>query len=184
MAHGHSHAHGHAHDASALSARTMGLAVTITAAFVLAEAIAGWVGHSLAILSDAGHNLADAVALGFSWYAIWIAAKPSHHGMTFGSPRVGVFAALVNASSLVVIACVIGWEAVIRIQHPEPASGPLMIGVALAAIVVNVVIGVWLHRAAKTDLNIKGAYIHMMGDAISALGVVIAGVIVLTTHQP
>src|SRR4051812_22528309 len=167
--HTHSHGHAHSHVPEGLSARTMGAAVGLTMLFVLAEAIAGWFGHSLAILSDAGHNLADAIALGFSWYAMWIAAKPSHHGMTFGYHRVGVFAALVNAASLVVIACVIGWEAIIRIQHPEPASGPLMIGVALAAIVVNVVIGVWLHRAAKTDLNIKGAYIHMMGDAISAL---------------
>src|SRR5581483_6998645 len=183
-AHGHSHGHSHAHSAEGLSAGTMGAAVGLTAAFVLAEASAGWFGHSLAILSDAGHNLADAVALGFSWYAMRIADRPSHHGMTFGYHRVGVFAALVNAASLVVIACVIGWEAVIRIQHPEPASGPLMIGVALAAIVVNVVIGVWLHGAAKSDINVKGAYIHMLGDAISALGVVIAGIVVLVTKQP
>jgi cobalt-zinc-cadmium efflux system protein len=162
----------------------MGMAVTLTALFVLGEAIAGWRGHSLAILSDAGHNLADAVALGFSWYAMWIAAKPSHHGMTFGYHRVGVFAALVNAASLVVIACVIGWEAAIRIQHPEPASGPLMIGVALAAIALNVTIGLWLHGAAKRDINVKGAYIHMLGDAVSALGVVLAGAIVLWTGQP
>ena len=89
-----------------------------------------------------------------------------------------------TAASLVVIALVIGWEAIIRIQHPEPASGPLMIGVALAAIVVNVVIGVWLHGAAKSDINVKGAYVHMLGDAVSALGVVIAGAIVLMTGQP
>jgi len=184
MGHGHSHSHGHAHGAESMSARTMGAAVGLTAAFVLAEAIAGWYGHSLAILSDAGHNLADAVALGFSWYAIWISAKPSHHGMTFGYHRVGVFAALVNAASLVVIALVIGWEAIIRIQRPEPASGPLMIAVALAAIVVNVVIGVWLHGAAKSDLNVKGAYIHMLGDAVSALGVVVAGAVVIVTKQP
>src|SRR5438874_790431 len=183
-AHGHDHSHGGGHDASGLSARTMGSAVGLTVAFVLAEVIAGWRGHSLALLSDAGHNLADAVALGFSWYAMWIAAKPSHHGMTFGYHRVGVFAALVNAASLVVIACVIGWEAIIRIQHPEPASGALMIGVALAAIIINVVIGMWLHGAAKDNLNVKGAYIHMLGDAVSALGVVIAGAIVLMTGEP
>ena len=187
--HSHSHthghgAHGHSHVPDGVSPRKMGAAVTLTALFVLGEAVAGWFGHSLAILSDAGHNLADAVALGFSWYAMWIANKPSHQGMTFGYHRVGVFAALVNAASLVVIACVIGWEAVIRIQHPEPASGPLMIGVALAAIAVNVTIGVWLHGAAKNDLNVKGAYIHMLGDAVSALGVVIAGAIVLMTGQP
>ena len=183
-AHGHDHSHGGGHDASGLSARTMGSAVGLTIAFVLAEAIAGWRGHSLALLSDAGHNLADAAALGLSWYAMWIAAKPSHHRMTFGYHRVGIFAALVNAASLVVIAFVIGWEAHARIRQPEPVSGSLMIAVAIAAIAVNAIIGLWLHRAARSDLNVRGAYIHMLGDAASALGVVVAGAIVLATGRP
>src|SRR5471032_2596018 len=103
----------------------MGAAVALTLAFVTVEAVAGWFAHSLALLSDAGHNLADAVALGFSWYALWIAAKPSHQGMTFGYHRVGVLAALVNAVSLVVIALLIGWEAIARIRQPEFASAGL-----------------------------------------------------------
>src|SRR5207237_1987813 len=128
-AHGHDHSHGGGHDASGLSARTMGSAVGLTVAFVLAEAIAGWRGHSLALLSDAGHNLADAAALGFSWYALSIARRPSHHGMTFGYHRVGVFAALANAVSLLVIAIFIGWEAITRVREPESANGSVMIGV-------------------------------------------------------
>jgi cobalt-zinc-cadmium efflux system protein len=159
----------------------MGTAVTLTLAFVIVEALCGWLAHSLALLSDAGHNLADAAALGFSWYALWISNKPSHHGMTFGYHRVGVFAALVNAVSLVVIAILIGWEAVSRIRRPEVANGVVMIGVAAAAVLVNVVIGVWLHRGAKDDINIRGAYLHMLGDAVSAFGVVIAGALVATT---
>jgi cobalt-zinc-cadmium efflux system protein len=162
----------------------MGAAVAITVAFVITEAICGWIGHSLALLSDAGHNLADSAALGFSWYALSIARKPSHQGMTFGYHRVGVFAALVNSVSLVVVALLIGWEAIIRIQHPEAVSGPLMIGVAAAAIVVNVVIGLWLHRGAKDDINIRSAYLHMLGDAVSAFGVVIAGVLVAVARTP
>src|SRR6266550_1906762 len=129
---GHSHAHGHA--PHTLSGGTMGTAVSLTLAFVVAEAVCGWLGHSLALLSDAGHNLADAIALGFSWYALWIAGKPSHEGMTFGYHRVGIFAALVNAVSLVIIALLIGWEAFARIRHPEAANATLMIGVASAAI--------------------------------------------------
>jgi cobalt-zinc-cadmium efflux system protein len=160
----------------------MGAAVGITVAFVIAEALCGWWGHSLALLSDAGHNLADAVALGFSWFALWIANKPSHQGMTFGYHRVGVFAALVNAVSLVLIAVVIAWEAVVRIQHPEIANGRLMIVVAASAIVMNVTIGLWLHRGSSHDINIRSAYLHMAGDAISACGVVIAGVLVAVTH--
>jgi len=161
----------------------MAAPVAVTLAFVVAEALAGWFGSSLALLSDAGHNLADAAALGLSWYALRMADKPSHHGMTFGYHRVGVFAALANAGSLVVIALMIGFEAIGRIRHPEPASGRLMIVVALAAIVVNLWISLRLHGGAKHDINIRSAYLHMVGDAISALGVVVAGVLVLVTHS-
>jgi cobalt-zinc-cadmium efflux system protein len=161
----------------------MGTAVALTLAFVVAEALAGWFGNSLALLSDAGHNLADAAALGLSWYALRIADKPSHHGMTFGYHRVGVLAALVNAVSLVLIALVIGFEAIERLRHPEPASGRLMVVVALTAIVVNVWISVRLHGGAKHDINVRSAYLHMVGDAVSALGVVLAGVLVLITHS-
>jgi len=162
----------------------MAAAVAVTLAFVVAEATAGALAHSLALMSDAGHNLADAAALGFSWYAIVVARRKSHHGMTFGYHRVGVFAALVNAVSLMAIAVVIGWEAVSRLRQPEPSSGPLMIGVAATAIVVNVAIGLWLHRGAERDLNVRSAYLHMIGDAMSAAGVVFAGILVVWTGTP
>ena len=159
----------------------MGGAVVLTLVFVLAEAIGGWWGNSLALLSDAGHNLADAATLGLSWYALWIAGKPSHERMTFGYHRVGVFAALINGVSLVLIALFIGWEGILRIQHPEPASGGVMIALASAAIVVNLAIGSRLHHGAKHDINVRSAYIHQIGDAVSALGVVIAGIAIATT---
>jgi len=162
----------------------MGAAVALTLAFVVVEAVSGWLAHSLALLSDAGHNLADAAALGFSWYALSLARKPSHHRMTFGYHRVGVFAALANALSLVAIALLIGWEAISRIREPEVASGPVMIGVAAAGIVVNSLIGLWLHKDSKHDLNIRSAYLHMIGDAVSAAGVVVAGIFVVALGAP
>jgi cobalt-zinc-cadmium efflux system protein len=162
----------------------MGAAVALTLLFVTVEAVAGWFAHSLALLSDAGHNLADAAALAFSWYAVWIATKPSHEGMTFGYHRVGIFAALTNAVSLVLIAIGIAWEAIARIRAPALADGRLMIAVAAAGMVVNVVISLWLHKDSKHDLNIRSAYLHMLGDAVSALGVVVAGVFVLTMRAP
>jgi cobalt-zinc-cadmium efflux system protein len=180
--HGHHHGHGHAHLPPTASARTMGAAVALTLTFVAIEAAWGWSAHSLALLSDAGHNLADAAALGFSWYALSIANKPSHQGMTFGYHRVGIFAALANAVSLVLIAGFIGWEALARIREPQTANGVVMMVVAVAAIVVNVTIGLWLHKGAKDDLNIRSAYLHMVGDAVSAFGVVIAGALVVTLH--
>ena len=110
--------HGHSHVPARASERTLRAALVLTLAFVTIEALCGWFGPSLALLSDAGHNLADAASLGFSWYALSIANKRSHHGMTFGYHRVGVLAALANAVSLVVIALLIGWEAIDRIRHP------------------------------------------------------------------
>jgi cobalt-zinc-cadmium efflux system protein len=172
----HSHAHHHAHHG-------LGWAVAVTITFVVAEAIAGWLGGSLALLSDAFHNLADAAALGLSWYALKAAETPSHHRMTYGYHRVGIVAAFVNAVALVLIAAVIAWEAVTRLGQPEPASGALMIGVAIVAVAVNVAIGMRLHHHAAHDINIRSAYLHMMGDAASAGAVVVAGVIVLLTGK-
>src|SRR3954453_8161210 len=127
MSHAHSHSHARA---TSVSSGKMGLAVLLTVGFVVGEAIAGCFAHSLALLSDAGHNFADAAALGFSWYALWIAKKPAHKGMTYGYHRIGILAALVNALSLVIIALLILWEAIDRLRHPEPVHGWLMIVVA------------------------------------------------------
>ena len=180
---GHAHSHRRSHAAVHVPTRTMAVAVALTLGFVVAEAVSGWFGHSLALLSDAGHNLADVAALSVSWYALAIARKPSHHRMTYGYHRVAVVAALVNAISLGVIALWIVWEAIARLRSPEAANGRLMIGVALAAIVVNVIISLRLREGSKDDMNVRSAYIHMVGDAVSAFGVVVAGVIVAVTHN-
>ena len=173
---------GHSHGSSAtLTGRRLSLSIFITLAFVLGEATTGYFSHSLALMSDAGHNFADALALVFSWYGIWIARKPSTAQRTFGYHRVGILAALVNAVSLVVIALLIFWEAMSRLRHPEPVQSAPMIVVALIAILMNTVISFWLKSAAKNDLNVRSAYLHMLGDAISAAGVVVAGVIVAFT---
>jgi cobalt-zinc-cadmium efflux system protein len=161
----------------------MASAVVLTFGFVVAEAVAGWYGRSLALLSDAGHNLADVAALGLSWYALAIGRKPSHHGMTYGYHRVAVVAALANAISLAGIALWIVWEAIGRLRAPEPANSALMIGVALGAIVINVTISLRLYEGSKDDMNVRSAYVHMMGDAVAAFGVVIAGVIIAITHS-
>src|SRR5262249_30883789 len=120
-------------------------------------------------------------ALVFSWYAIRVARRPSNARQTFGYHRAGILAALVNAVSLVGIAALIFWEAVSRLLHPEPVLGWPMIIVASIAVLLNGLISIWLHGEARHDLNIRSAYLHMLGDALSALGVVVAGVIVATT---
>jgi cobalt-zinc-cadmium efflux system protein len=172
---------GHSHGSSALTGRRLSLSVFITLAFVAGEAAAGYSSRSLALTSDAGHNFADALAISFSWYGIWIAQRPSTAQRTFGYHRVGILAALVNAVSLVLIALLIFWEAATRLRHPEPVRSTPMIVVALIAILMNTVISFWLKNAAKNDLNVRSAYTHMIGDALSAAGVVVAGVIIALT---
>ena len=160
----------------------LAFAVGLTVAFVIGEAIAGFAANSVALISDAGHNLADAAALGFSLYAMWLAQRPSNSKMTFGYHRATILAALVNAVSLVGIAIVILVEAFSRLRHPTEVSSKLMIGVALFAIAVNVGISLMLAKG-KSDLNLRSAYIHMMGDAISAGGVVLAGILIAFTQK-
>ena len=169
--------HGHDHN-SALTGNRLALSIFITLSFVVGEAIAGYFAHSLALVSDAGHNFADGLALIFSWYGLWIASRPSTSKRTFGYHRVGILAALVNAVSLVVIALLIFWEAFSRLRNPEPVESTAMIVVALIAVLINTVISLWLRSAARHDLNVRSAYMHMLGDAVSAAGVLIAGLIV------
>src|ERR1043165_5645748 len=171
-------AHTHNH-ASGIAGKRLAASILITLAFVMAETIAGFFSHSLALLSDAGHNFADALALLLSWYGIWIARKPSPQARIFGYHRVGIFAALVNAVSLVVIAILIFWEAANRLGHPAPVHGTPMIAVALVAIVINGGISYWLRRDAKRDISVRSAYLHTLGDAISAAGVVAAGLVIV-----
>jgi cobalt-zinc-cadmium efflux system protein len=173
----------HAHGGSA-TGRYLGLSILLTLAFVLGEAAAGYFANSVALLSDAGHNFADALALIFSWYAIRIGRRPADARRTYGYHRVGVLAALVNAVFLVGLALFVFWEAVQRLRAPEPVHGGLMIGVALAAVVLNSLISVWLHAEARQDLNIRSAYLHMLGDALSGVGVVVAGIVIAVTGQP
>ena len=177
MPHDHSH-----HHLSGVSERRLKFSVFLTLAFVTAEATAGWFSNSLALLSDAGHNFADALALGVSWYALAAARKASTSKMTFGYHRVGILAALVNAVALVLIAIGIAWEAAQRLKSPEEVQSGVMIGVATLAVGVNVLIAVWLHHC-RHDINVRSAYVHTLGDAVSAFGVVVAGVVIWLTHS-
>ena len=171
-----SHAHG-----AGITSNKMWLATAITFAFCLGEALIGYKSNSLALMADAGHNFADALALALSAFALWIATKPADNKRTFGYHRVGILAALVNAVGLVVMATVIFWEAILRLQAPEHVQSGPMIWVALLAIILNSGIAWWLSAAAKDDLNIRSAYLHMLGDAAASLGVVIAGIIIALT---
>ena len=178
----HSHGHSHAHH---LAGRRLALSLALTLLFVIVELASGLWSHSLSLVSDAGHNFADALALLLSWYGLRAARWPSSANRTFGYHRVGILTALINSVSLVVIAGLILWQAVERLLHPQTlVRGSVMIAVALVAVLVNGVIAGWLHHSSKDDLNVRSAYLHMLGDALAAFGVVIAGVIVVLTRNP
>ena len=172
-----SHAHG-----AGISSSKMWLATSITFAFCLGEALIGYKSNSLALMADAGHNFADALALALSAFAIWVATKPADNKLTFGYHRVGILAALVNTVGLVLMALVIFWEAIQRLQVPEHVQSTPVIWMALLAIILNSGIAWWLASSAKDDLNIRGAYLHMLGDAAASLGVVIAGIVIAFTN--
>jgi cobalt-zinc-cadmium efflux system protein len=172
---------GHHHQHGSPAGRRLLLSIVVTLGFVAGEGLAGYFAHSLALVSDAGHNLSDALALIFSWYGIWIAQKPSTAKRTFGHHRVGILAALVNSVSLVLIAFFIVWEALTRLRQPAPVASTPMIVVAALAVVINAAISWSLRKAAKKDLSVRSAYVHMVGDAVSAFGVVIAGLVIALT---
>jgi len=175
--------HNH-HHAGGLSEARVKLSLALTLGFVAIEAIAGLQAHSLALLSDAGHNFTDAFALLLSWYALRVARKPPTEGKTYGYHRVGILTALFNAVTLLVIAGLIFIEAFRLFAHPEPVHSGPMIVVALAAVVMNTVIAIWLHGASHSSLNVRSAFIHMVGDALSSAAVVVAGIVIHFTGWP
>src|SRR5690348_11818094 len=150
-----SHTHSHAHHVPSIAGKRLALSLALTLGFVVVEIIAAIWAHSVALASDAGHNLADALTLLISWYGIHAARWPSSATPTFGYHRVGILAAVFNSATLILIAGFIVWEAAQHVFHPDPAvRGPVMIAVAAVAIALNAVIAFWLHRSAKEDLNI------------------------------
>lgn len=173
---GHVHSHGVATD---MDGRLI-VSLVLTLLFVVGEFIAGIFSHSLALVSDSGHNLSDALAVGFSLYALYLTKRKPDPDKTFGYYRAGILAAALNAGTLVLIAIFIFYEAIQRFLNPEPVAGGIVTLVALVALVLNTGIALAL-RAGSGDLNIKAAYIHMAGDAISSVGVILAGIIILLT---
>ena len=171
---------GHVHGPT--SGRKLWVSLVVTLAFVGFEAVAGWRAHSLALLSDAGHNLSDALALGLAAFALAVAQRPATAKRTFGYHRVAILTALFNAVTLIILAVLIGIEAWQRVVKPEPVAGNLMIWVALIAVVMNTVIAAALSGDAKNSLNSRAAFVHMAGDALSSAAVVVAGVVVHYTH--
>ncbi len=174
----HSHSHSHA----PLSARALRYSLVATFAYILVTLIAGVRAHSLALLSEAGHNVTDLLALMLSWAAVFIQTRPPSATKTFGYHRAGVLAAFVNALTLVAIAFYIFYEAVMRMRNPVQVHPQIMIWVAVVGVVMNGTIAWVLFRAAH-DVNIRSVFIHQLGDTLSTAAVIVGGWAIMLTGQ-
>lgn len=170
---GHDHTHG-------MAKRQLRLAFLLTTIIFLASLLGGLFANSLALLFDAVHMITDLFALGLAWFAASQAERPSNERKTFGYHRVGILAAWVNALTLLVIVLVIGWEAIQRLQHPEPVVPVIMFGAAAIAILVNLYISFGL-RKEEGNLNVRAASLHVLSDIGASFGVIVAGLIILLT---
>jgi cobalt-zinc-cadmium efflux system protein len=148
---------------------------------LVAELVGGLMANSLALLADAGHVFTDVIALSLSWYGIRQAERPASNRMTFGYHRVGVIIAIVNALSIFAIALFIFYEAIRRLQDPPEVDSPIMLIVATIGLSVNLLVAFWLRKEQRANLNIRSAFMHSLGDALASIGVILGGIIILTT---
>ncbi len=165
--------------AAPLSRLTIVLALTLI--FMVVEAIGGWLSGSLALLADAGHMLTDAGAIGLSLFSAWIALRPANQSKTYGYQRWEILAALINGAALFGIA---GWvvvEAIQRIQEPQPIRADLFLIIAATGLVVNLVSLRILHGIREGNLNTRGAYLHVLGDALGSVGALAAAATIAIT---
>jgi len=186
--HDHDHDHGHGHDhAHSFQQPLQGgrkdllIALAITCLMMVAEVIGGLLSNSLALLSDAGHMLTDNLALVLSFFAMKFASMPATDRRTFGFYRLEILAALINGIVLVLISLFIIYEAYLRMVNPQPVQGMLMMVIAFVGLVANIAGALFLHKHSRTSLNIRAAYLHILGDALSSIGVVIGGVVIIYT---
>ncbi|TXC65123.1 cation transporter [Piscinibacter aquaticus] len=179
--HGHGHAHGPAHGHSHAPAsfdRAFAIGIALNAGFVAVEAFYGWKAGSLALLADAGHNLGDVVGLVLAWAGAAAGRLRANDRHTYGFKRASILAAFANALLLLVAMGSLAWEAVDRLQSPQPAQGWTIVVVAAIGIVINTATALLFMRGSH-DLNLRGAFLHMLADALVSAGVVVAGVLTL-----
>jgi cobalt-zinc-cadmium efflux system protein len=172
--------HQHQNVYSAAGSR-LNLGIVLSSVILIAEVAGGLVSNSLALLSDAGHVLADIVALSLSAYALRQAQRPPSHRMTFGYHRIGVIVAILNAVAIFAVAGFIIFEAVRRLESPPEVKSSIMLGIAVLGLIANLIVAFWLRNARKESLNIRSAFWHVLGDALASVGVILGAIIILAT---
>jgi cobalt-zinc-cadmium efflux system protein len=175
---GHDHAHVHT---PANFNRAFAIGVTLNILIVVVQAVYGYFSHSLALMADAGHNLSDVLGLLLAWGAAYLATKKPSRKFTYGLRSSSILAALTNAIILLIAIGAIAWEAVQRFSEPHPVESNIVIIVAIIAIVANGITAMLFMSGRKSDLNLRGAYLHMLADTFVSVGVVVAGLLIKFT---
>jgi len=171
----------HEHTNSHSAGSRLSLGIALSTVILIAEVAGGVISNSLALLSDAGHVLADIVALSLSAYALRQAQRPPSHRMTFGYHRIGVIVAIVNSVAIFAVAGIIFFEAVKRLQSPPEVNSTIMLVIAVVGLAANLIVAFWLRDARKESLNVKSAFWHVLGDALASIGVILGAIFIKAT---
>lgn len=182
-AHAHSHHHGHHHPVPHSFNKSFGIAVLLNFAFTVFQAVYAILANSMSLLADAAHNFGDVFGLVLAWGASWLLTLPARKRYSYGYKRTTIIAALTNALILVATSALIVYESIRKLWHLTHVDGHIVIVVALIGIFINGGTAMLFMKGAHEDLNIKGAFLHLMGDALVSLGVVVSGILILLTKQ-
>jgi cobalt-zinc-cadmium efflux system protein len=177
----HHDSHHHHHHGGAGAGRALKWSLVATIAFVVLEAISGIEAHSLALLSDAGHNFTDALAIALAVLGLYLQAKPADQSRTYGYHRAGVLAAFVNALTLLLLAGWIFWESYQRLLQPEPVAERVMMWVAAFGLLLNAGVMWSLRKSSGHDINVRAVFVHMLGDALSSAAIIAGAVVIAFT---
>lgn len=177
--HGHSHSHSHGvTDRGRSNQRRLAWVLVLVALYMVAEVVGGFLTGSLALLADAGHMLSDAGAIALSLFAIWIARRPATSQRTYGYYRTEILAALINGATLVGISIYIFFEAADRFREPHGVEGGLMMAIAIGGLLVNIAALMILEGGREDSLNVRGAWLHVLTDALGSVGAIVAGLLI------
>jgi cobalt-zinc-cadmium efflux system protein len=180
--HGHEHAHGHGPSRGGEQRRLV-VALLVAAVAMVAEGVGGWLSNSLALLSDAGHMMADVGAIGLSLFALRIGARPADQRRTYGYYRLEILAALVNGALLFAIAAGIAVEGWHRLAHPEPVQLRMVVALALLGIALNAA-GMWItHAGEDASMNLRSTFLHLAGDLLNSVGVLASAALIAWTGR-
>lgn len=179
--HGHAVPHLHFHAAGGGAPKAIVKALVVTFIFMLIEVAGGVLSNSLALLSDAGHMLTDIGAMLLSLFAIWVARRPATAMMSFGYHRAEILGALASGLLIWLLAGVLVYEAIVRLESPPEVHAPLMLGVATIGLLANGAAMIMMHSARKENINVRAAYLHLLADSLGSVGAIIAGLVLLFT---